>query len=71
MPARDPAVRAITSKIGAARRHHPGTDTSELERDLHAARLEDHVRRVVNDLPPLTDDQRNRLALPLQGGEAP
>ena len=71
MPARDPAVRSITSKIGATQRHHPDADTSDLRRDLRAAHLEAHVREVVDGFPPLTADQRGRLALLLRGGDAP
>ena len=32
------------------------------EKDLAALRLEDYVRRVVAAAPPLTDEQRTRLA---------
>jgi hypothetical protein len=56
------------ARIAATRRHHPHADTSELERDLRAAQLEDHVRRVVD---ALTAAQRDRLAQLLKdGGEA-
>lgn len=34
----------------------------ELRRDLRAAELEEHVRRIVDAAPPLTNDQRNRIA---------
>ena len=33
-------------------------------------RLEDHIRRVVDAAPPLTADQRDRLALLLRGDRA-
>ncbi|MEY4081692.1 MAG: hypothetical protein RL430_2122 [Actinomycetota bacterium] len=36
-------------------------------RDLKAARLEDHIRRVVAEAPPLTDEQRDKLAAILRG----
>jgi hypothetical protein len=58
------------ARLAATRRHDPDADTSEIERDLRAARLEDHVRRVVDEFPPLTDAQRNRLAVLLRGGGA-
>lgn len=40
-------------------------DSSEVQdarRDFAAARLEDHVARVLADAPPLTDEQRDRIA---------
>lgn len=37
-------------------------------RDLRAARLEDYVRRVVAEAPPLTDEQKQRIAALLHGG---
>jgi hypothetical protein len=41
-------------------------------RDLAAANLEAYISRVVSAAPPLTDDQRSRLALLLHGvGERP
>ncbi len=40
-------------------------------RDLKAARAEDYVRKLVESAPPLTEEQRSRLALLLRpGGEA-
>jgi hypothetical protein len=38
---------------------------------LKAARAEKYVREPVDTFPPLTTDQRDRLALLLQGGGAP
>jgi hypothetical protein len=60
--------RSIAGKLAAIERHHPYVDTSELRRDLRAAGLEEHVRQVVDAFPPLTAEQRSRLALLLQGG---
>jgi hypothetical protein len=31
-------------------------------RDLAAARLADHVERVISTAPPMTDEQRDRIA---------
>jgi hypothetical protein len=50
--------------LAALLRHHP-SDTvaiAEARRDLFAAKLEDHVRGLVAAAPPLTADQRRRLA---------
>lgn len=37
-------------------------------RDLRAVKLEEHIARVVAEAPPLTDEQRVRLAGLLVGG---
>lgn len=37
---------------------------------LKAARLADHIRRTVAEAPPLTAEQRDRLALLLRGDVA-
>jgi hypothetical protein len=63
MPAHDPAVRALSCKIAARERHHPGTDTTDLRRDMRAAQLAEHIRRVVAEAPPLTDQQKAKLAV--------
>ena len=56
--------------VSARQRHnvlvrHRGQDdpvTLAARRDLHAAKLEDHIRQVVDEAPPLTAEQRDRLA---------
>jgi hypothetical protein len=69
IPARKRLHRA---KLAAAVRHHP--DDSNLidsqRRELAALGLEDHVRRVVEGFPPLTAEQRDRLAALLRDWEA-
>jgi hypothetical protein len=46
----------------------------EARRDYAAAKIEDYVRRVVDQAPPLTEEQRNRLTAILRapggGGHA-
>lgn len=42
---------------------------AEAKRSLNATRLEEYIRRVVNDAPALTDEQRHRLAAILHGGD--
>ncbi len=37
-------------------------DLIAAKRNLCALRLEDHVRKVVSEAPPLTDEQRERIA---------
>lgn len=43
--------------------HSPdSSEIREARRDFAAARLEDHVARVLADAPPLTHEQRERIA---------
>lgn len=42
----------------------------EARRDLAAARAEDYIRKLVDTFPPLSDEQRDRLALLLRGAAA-
>lgn len=62
MASKDPAVRSAASRLAVTQRWHPEQDPGELQRDLRAAQLEEHVRRVVAAAPPLTDEQRSRLS---------
>ena len=41
--------------------------TADARRDLAAANLAAYIRRVVDQAPPLTSEQRDRLALLLRG----
>ncbi len=43
-------------------------DLLDARRNLRAARLADYIRRTVDTAPPLTADQRDRLAVLLRGG---
>ena len=42
-------------------------DLIAARRNLRAARLEDYIRRTVAAAPPLSDEQRDRLAVLLRG----
>jgi len=41
---------------------------AEMRRELRAQRLEEHVAKVVQAAPPLTAEQRDRIAAILRGG---
>ncbi len=56
-----PAVRSAQGRHGAAVRWRKPNQT-ETARDLAAARLEDYIARTVAAAPPLTPEQRDRLA---------
>jgi hypothetical protein len=59
---------ATVARIAAIERHNGPDDPRlpELRRDLRAAELEEHIRRLVDQPPPLTDEQRSSLAALLQ-----
>lgn len=48
-----------------ARKADPGL-IADARRDLRAARLAEHIKRTVEAAPPLTPEQRDRLALLLR-----
>jgi hypothetical protein len=46
-------------------------DLLAAKRDFRASRAEDYIKRLVAEAPPLTQDQRSRIAALLRnGGEA-
>jgi hypothetical protein len=54
----------------AALKRHRSADDPEISAavgDLAAARLEVHIRKVVEQSPPLSSDQRRKLSLLLAG----
>ncbi|MGW4581950.1 hypothetical protein ACWELP_24975 [Rhodococcus aetherivorans] len=63
-------TRKLVATLGATRRHHPDADTTDIRRELAASTIEDHVRAVVAQAPPLTDEQRERIAALLRAGGA-
>ncbi len=63
-----PAERTSRARVAAMRRHHPNDkQTDELAADFKADRLSQYIRRVVDEAPPLSAEQRDRLALLLRG----
>lgn len=60
------------ARVGALSRDRAVDDPELLEarRNLKALRLEEHIRRVVAEAPPLTDEQRDRIATLLRRGDA-
>ena len=52
-------------------RHRPDSqELADARRDLAAEKLAAYIRRTVDAAPPLTTEQRDRLALLLRGGAA-
>jgi len=68
MAAKDADQRRLVAKIAAGDRW--GSPDGGARRDLAASQLETHIRQLVSVAPPLTQEQRNRLAVLLQGGRA-
>jgi hypothetical protein len=64
------AVMKARSRLGVAVRLGRHDEAVEARRDLAAAVLEDHIKRTVDAAPPLTTEQRSRLALLLRGTAA-
>ncbi|MFX4286288.1 hypothetical protein ACQBJO_12930 [Janibacter sp. G349] len=62
------SARTIQAKLAAASRHRPNEDHSDLRRDHAAEKLAEHIAKVVATAPPLTVEQRDRLASLLRGG---
>jgi hypothetical protein len=58
------------SEIAHAKKKNPDADVTELLRKLKEERLAEHIARIVDDAPPLTAEQRDRLALLLRGDAA-
>lgn len=56
------------SRIAVTVRDNPEADVTDLRRQLKAERLADYIERTVDAAPPLTTEQRTRLAAILQGG---
>lgn len=50
------------SQIAHAKKADPNADVTELKVQLRAERLEDYIKATVEAAPPLTDEQRARLA---------
>ncbi len=66
------ATDTARGRLGAVVRHHPGRPDlhDDARRDLAAARIADYIARVTADAPPLTSEQRDRLAALLRPGAA-
>jgi hypothetical protein len=55
-------IAAITRGIRAGERQPDDPQLAEARRNLKALRLEEYVRKVLAEAPPLTDEQKTRLA---------
>lgn len=65
-----PVARRERARIASLSRSRAADDPDLIEarRNLRAASLEAHVLRILDEAPPLTADQRQRIAGLLAGG---
>lgn len=63
------AERARVASLSRSRRPDD-PDLIDARRNLRAERLAAYIKRVVDDAPPLSAEQRDRLALLLRGDAA-
>ncbi|WP_326646407.1 hypothetical protein OG884_17455 [Streptosporangium sp. NBC_01755] len=66
--AETPTPTEIACKIARTRRYAPDADVTDLQRELHAAKIAKFVRETADRFPPLSDDQKSTLALLIKGG---
>jgi hypothetical protein len=62
----DKQVRLTRSAVGVAHRRGDPEAIKSATRELAAAKLADFIARTVDAAPPLTPEQRDRLALLLR-----
>ena len=66
-----PVRRKVRSQIAnAVKVGRPAAELRELRAEFAALKLAEYIARVVAEAPPLTNEQRDRLALLLRGGDA-
>lgn len=60
--------RSAQARAAAMKRHAPDSPvTTQLQTEFRAQRLAEHIKKIVDAAPPLTPEQRDRLALLLRG----
>lgn len=57
-----PEVISSATRIARAVKARDPEAEAQARRELAEAKIADHIRRVVDAAPPLTDEQRTRLA---------
>lgn len=64
-----PEAKRLQSRIAITTRWHPESPgLIETRREYKALTLEEHIRRVIDTAPELTDDQLTKLATLLRPG---
>lgn len=62
VPGEIPSVPSARARLRVNRRPDRGADETPLLVELKAAKLADRIAREIESWPPLTDEQRDRLA---------
>ena len=62
-----PRIVDARSRLGVAARRRDPEAIAEARRDLAAANIAAHIRKIVDDAPPLSAEQRAELAALLGG----
>jgi hypothetical protein len=67
-----PTIARARGRIGGLVRDRDSNDPELIDayRDLASAKLEQYIQRVISEAPPLTPEQRDRIASLLRGGAA-
>jgi hypothetical protein len=68
LPPPSPEVARARARVATNVRHGHHDAADEARRDLLAAKLAEQIKRAVAGAPPLTDEQRRRLAAIIRGG---
>lgn len=65
-----PELAHQRARLGALNRYRPADDPELLEahRTVKETRLAEHIQEAIEQAPPLTAEQRDRLAALLRGG---
>lgn len=65
-------ARTTRARLAATIRHTPdaAATINQYRADLKVAGAEDYIRHLVDSAPPLTAEQRDRLAVLLRGPDA-
>jgi predicted oxidoreductase (fatty acid repression mutant protein) len=68
VPSKDPVTRARIARIAAHTRwQNTPQEVQQDRRELEVQRVEDYIKRLVDEAPPLTNEQRDRLVVLLRG----
>jgi len=63
-----PTIFQARSRLGVAIRSGNKPAETEARRDLAAAKIAQYIEKIVAEAPPLSPEQRTRLAGIIQGG---
>jgi hypothetical protein len=64
-------LASLTAQVSRNPKAVPAEDLAAARRAYITEKLADHITQVVESAPPLTDEQRDRLAVLLRGGSTP